>query len=165
MKTEKIPVVVLLQQVAVKNNAWIDHKWQAVGVLPTKNTTEKTPGEVLVSNINSEPIYQYNGLAIEFDTHELDSYYQNLIGKGAAIFIICNATDDRPKPFLITLSYDEAAIYMETDEIVFTATINAEIYQAIEEFVLENYHPEKRKKRKLKGGTAGSHYQKASVYE
>jgi hypothetical protein len=54
---------------------------------------------------------------------------------------------------------------METDETIYTVAIDIQIYQTIERFVLENYKPEKRKKRKLVKGTAGKHYQKMSIYE
>ncbi|CAB9540277.1 hypothetical protein BROOK1789B_1158 [Bathymodiolus brooksi thiotrophic gill symbiont] len=158
-------VAVLLQRFKI-DNPWITEKWQAIGVIPTKENVEQTNEITLISNINNEPIYQYDGFILELVRDELDSYYQNLVSDNASIFVVCREDDDnRPNPFLVTLSYDEAAIYMETDETVYAMAIDIQIYQTIERFVLENYKPKKRKKRKLVKGTAGEHYQKMSVYE
>lgn len=160
-----IPVVVFLQCIKIKDNIWIDQKWQAVGVVPSKKELEETHQPILVSNINDEPIYQYNDFILKLVNDELDSYYQNIRSNNASVFIICRYDDNQnPVPFLITLSYDEAAIYMETDEIIYTVAIDIQIYQILERFVLENYTPEKRKKRKLVKGTAGNHYKQASEY-
>jgi hypothetical protein len=160
-----LDVAILLQRFKI-DNPWITEKWQAIGVIPTKKNTGKTNEITLISNINNEPIYRHDGFILELVHDELDSYYQNLVSANANIFIVCREEDDdRPKPFLVTLSYDEAAIYMETDETIYTVAIDIQIYQTIERFVLENYKPEKRKKRKLVKGTAGKHYQKMSIYE
>lgn len=158
-------VAVLLQRFKI-DNPWIAEKWQAIGVIPTKKNTAQTKDITLISNINDQPVYQHNGFVLELVNDELDSYYQNLASDNASIFVVCREdNDNRPNPFLTTLSYDEAAIYMETDETVYAVAIDMQIYQTVERFVLENYKPEKRKKRKLVKGTAGEHYQKMSVYE
>lgn len=160
-----LPVSILLQRLKI-DNPWIEEKWQAIGVIPAKNNTTQTSEIILISNINNEPIYQYNGFILELVHDELDSYYQNIASNHASIFVVCHENDDNsPNPFLVTLSYDEAAIYMETDETVYAVAIDVQIYQIIERFVLENYKPERRKKRKLVKGTAGEHYQKMGVYE
>lgn len=168
-KCKKItmPVVVLLQRIKVKDNTWIDEKWQAIGVIPSKENIKVTRSEVaLISNIGNEPVYQYGGFTLELVCDELNSYYQNISSNNASMFIICHQDDDNsPTPFLVTLSYDEAAIYMETDEVVYSIAIDIGIYQIMEEFVLKNYQPEKRKKRRLVKGSAGDHYKQASVYE
>ncbi len=159
-------VDVLLQKIKVKNNIWINEKWQALGVIPNKENKNSSNLSTLISNINNEPVYQYRRFILEFVYDELDSYYQNISSNNASIFIICRYDDkNTPIPFLVTLSYDEAAIYMETDEIVYASAIDIEIYQKIEKFVLKYYQPKKRKKRKLIKGSAGEHYKKLSTYE
>lgn len=159
MRSLSIPVAVLLECTKVEANVWIDDKWQAVGVIPTvRNSTPKKTK--LTNNPDGRDVYRYDGFVLEFERDELDSYYQNLVADKASVFVICRPDEDGyPQPFLATLSYDEAAIYMETDEIVYTVGIHIEIYKKIENFVLKHYQPAPRKKRKLVKGSAGKHYQ------
>ena len=51
-------------------------------------------------------------------------------------------------PLLVTLSYDEAASYMEGDNPVFNLPIPAEMHAWVECYVIEHYRPEEKKKRK-----------------
>lgn len=66
-----------------------------------------------------------------------------------SVFIICNEEQGEPlQPFIVTLSYGEAISYMETDVRVERVKMPAELYRSLEQYVLANYVPEKRKKRK-----------------
>jgi hypothetical protein len=49
---------------------------------------------------------------------------------------------------MVTLSYDEAAAYTEVEEEVFAVPMPPEVYRWVENYVLEHYVPEKRRKRK-----------------
>ncbi|GIT47801.1 MAG: hypothetical protein Ct9H300mP13_5970 [Gammaproteobacteria bacterium] len=48
-------------------------------------------------------------------------------------------------PLLVTLSYDEAASYMETDSLFFNLPIPGEIQLWAEGYVLDHYRPLKRR--------------------
>ena len=66
-----------------------------------------------------------------------------------SVFVICSQeAGEPPRPIIATLSYGEATSYMETDELVESVAMPAEIYRWAERFVLEHYVPEKRRKRK-----------------
>jgi hypothetical protein len=66
-----------------------------------------------------------------------------------SVFIICNEEQGESlQPFIVTLSYGEATSYMETDVRVERVEMPAELYRSLEQYVLANYVPEKRKKRK-----------------
>ena len=58
-----------------------------------------------------------------------------------------------PGPVLVTPSFDEANAYSEGDDDVETVDKPAELVQWLEAFVIENYVPEKRKKRKRRAWT------------
>ena len=61
----------------------------------------------------------------------------------------CTLDDNGPlRPLIVTLSYDEAASYLESDDIVESVAMPAELYRWVENFVLEHYLPQKKKKRK-----------------
>ena len=52
-------------------------------------------------------------------------------------------------PFKVSVNYDEAASYMELEEQVFQVPMPPEVYRWLENFVVNNYIPVKKKKRKL----------------
>ncbi len=90
------------------------------------------------------------GFRLRLHRDEAESYYMNLTGERPAIFVICRQEDDEAlEPFLVTLSYDEASSYMEVEDAVFSVPMPPELYRWLEAFVLQNYVPEPRKKRKL----------------
>ena len=55
-----------------------------------------------------------------------------------------------PQPTMVSLSFDEAHAYLESEQEVFAVPVPPEIYRWAEAFVLSHYVPEKKIKRKLK---------------
>ena len=159
-KTIHIPVAALLGCEQISDNPWLNKSWYGVGVIPYDESEQAADDKILIAAYRDTYTYQFNGFTLELHHDELESYYQNLSGACARIFIVCRQNDDDdPIPFLITLSYDEAAVYMETDEIVFSTNIDIYIYQQVEQFLLKYYQPPKRKKRQRVSGSAGQQYQ------
>ena len=81
---------------------------------------------------------------------DIEGYHFNLEGESPWIFVIGEYADVEDEsgeivPLLVTLSYDEAASYMETDSLVFNLPIPGEIQLWVERYVLDDYRPvEKR---------------------
>lgn len=96
--------------------------------------------------------FLHEGYFIELFDDEAESYYANLMGAKPAVFVIGaeDEEEDTFAPLLVTLSYSEMTSYMEVDTPVFDLPIPAPIYEWVEGWVLENYHPEKKHKRKRK---------------
>jgi len=80
--------------------------------------------------------------------NECESYYCNLISDRPAVYLVCREEDDRPEPFLATLSYDEASSYIEGGDSAHPVAMPPEVYRWLERYVLEHYVPEKKLKRK-----------------
>jgi len=93
----------------------------------------------------------WSGLSVCLYKDDAESYYHNLMCEYPKAFIICKSDEleaEQCEPFLVTLSYDEAASYMEVDEQVLSVDMPPELYRWVEQFVVENYVPEKKRKRK-----------------
>ena len=60
------------------------------------------------------------------------------------------ADDGRPQPFLVSMSFDEAHAYLEGDDEIYAVDVPPELYRWTEAYVIANYFPEKKKKRKLR---------------
>ena len=93
--------------------------------------------------------YLWSELPIRLYVDQAESYYCNLMGEKPGAFVISRPSQDgRLEPFLVTLSYDEAAGYMEVDDRVDAVSMPPEVYRWVEAFVLEHYVPERKQKRK-----------------
>lgn len=143
------PVAVLVEHQAVHDNRWIDDRWVVTGVVAA--------GPLPDAGLHCRPIhadddsqqYLWSGLKIELHQDDTESYYANLMSDTPGVFVICDGgQEDELKPASVTLSYGEATSYMETDLRVERVAMPAEIYRWLEQYVLANYVPEKRKKRK-----------------
>lgn len=143
----RFPVVVLMQSEPSQHNTWSDHQWQAVGVTVRNDADVGTQAQLVHDNGEIKQ-YLYSGFAIRLHVDECESYYYNLIADVPRCYVITRRDDAGvPVPFLVSMSFDEANAYMESDEDVYVVDVPPEIYRWTESFVLMHYAPEQRKKR------------------
>lgn len=130
-------------------NRWVNGHWNVTGVVAgDKVGGEGIHGRQLHAATQGQQ-YLWTGLSVELHKDDAESYYFNLVSDHPSVFIICTQEEGAPpQPSIATLSYDEAASYMETDELVESVAMPPELYRWAEQFVLQHYVPEKRKKRK-----------------
>ena len=151
-KYSKFQVTVMMQRQEITNNPWTDASWKALGVMiDSRNDPELKHFERVVADADIEQ-YLWSGLPLGLYVDECESYYYNLMSDNPLIFVISRANEvlNLPEPFVVTASFDEANAYQESDDQVFSAAMAPDIYRWIEGFVLENYVPEKKYKRKRK---------------
>ena len=147
--SQQFPVAVLVEYQAVHDNRWIDGRWVVTGVVTGAQFADEGVHSKLVHSSESGQQYLWTGLNITLHPDDAESYYCNLMSDRPSAFIICNDGQDEPlQPSIVTLSYGEATSYMETDVRVERVDMPAELYHSLEHYVLANYVPEKRKKRK-----------------
>jgi len=125
---------------------------------PLKQSAQQQIEKTVVQNINDSGNTQadfskvlWTGFRLEFFRDGGESYWHTLIGDQQQLFVVCQDDEDEEfMPILVTADYDEAMAYQEADDTIFSAPMPARIYQVIERFVLENYAPAAKKKRKRK---------------
>ena len=148
---ESFELSIILKKESITNNIWETEQWSALGVVVGERKTEDgAESEVIFSDEHKQHII-YPGYIVSLYKDECESYYYNLLSESPRIFIVCRQddVDNTMQPVLVSASYDEAAAYHESDDEVYTVPMPAELYQWLEAYVLENYTPEKKKKRKL----------------
>jgi len=145
---DSFSVAVLVEFRETDDNRWEDGRWHVAGVVVAgPDDKEAAPRQLHATTQGRQ--YLHSGLNLQLYRDDAESYYYNLVSDNPSVFVICNQEAGEPlQPFIATLSYGEATSYMETDEIVETVAMPAELYRWAERFVLEHYVPEKRKKRK-----------------
>ena len=143
------PVVVLMQRQPSVISQWSDYQWQAIGVMSiTSGLTESTEPQVVHDEGDVMQVL-YSGFKVRLHVDECESYYFNLVSPEPHCYVIARVNEENvPIPFLVSMSFDEAHAYIETDDEVYAIDIPPELYRWTEAFVLQHYSPEKRKKRK-----------------
>lgn len=130
---------------------WSDLAWKVEQVLvgtefaqdPAADRPTPLPAK------EGEQTLLWSGLRVAVFPDQGESYYFNLLVDSPKVFVVC-ASDPRNglRPELITLDYDEAMSHVETDEDVQSAPMPPEMVHWLEGFVLENYVPERKSKRR-----------------
>ena len=149
---DTFPVAVLMEK-RPPVNQWADAYWKAVGVVVGESENDETR---LVHEQDEVQQYLIPGLTVRLYKDQCESYYHNMKSPQPSCYIICYRRDNAmPEPFLISMSFDEAHSYLEGDEEVYSVPVPPELYQHTEAYVIDNYFPEKKKKRKLNNWKQG----------
>ena len=152
---DRFPVSVIIERRSYPDKAWMVDSWSAIGVLPVETQATSVSCSSIYQSEDSEQ-FLYEGYCIELFQDDAESYYANLTGRNPGVFVICEHEEDEDgdeeeggtfRPLLVTLSYDEMASYIEVDTPVFDLPIPPPVYDWVEEWVLDNYQPEKKHKR------------------
>lgn len=139
------PVSVIMEK-SPSSNKWADHYWKAIGVIVGEQTATEP---ALIQEHGEVQQYLIPGLQVQLYKDQCESYYHNMRSPRPGCYIIAYKEENTmPAPFLVSMSFDEAHAYMEGDEEVYAVPIPPELYLATEAFMLDNYFPEKKLKRK-----------------
>lgn len=142
------PVSVLIDYTATPGNRWQRGRWHVAGLVAgVQGGGGIRHRRLRPAGADRQTLW--TGFDVTLHRDDAESYYFNLLGDTPRIFVICSPDPQLGlRPLSVTLSYDEAASYMEGEEIVEALAMPAALYRRVESFVLEHYVPEKRKKRK-----------------
>jgi len=145
-------VTVIMERRRPAVSQWVDYIWTAIGVAVgnTAGDEQETLDTPRIAQIEADAQLQiYSGYQVRLYVDECDSYYHNLVSPSPRCYIVVRREEDeQPRPFLVSLSFDEADAYAEGDDEVFAVAIPPELYRWTEAFVVTHYCPEQRKKRK-----------------
>jgi hypothetical protein len=122
---------------------------EVVGVVAGAATEGAGVSRLLIHSGPGGEQYLWTGFRLQLHRDGAESYYFNLVSDRPSVFVICRpGRDGRLKPALLTLGYDEAAAYMEVDELVARVAMPAEVYRWAESFVMQHYVPQRKNKRR-----------------
>ena len=150
------PISIVMQHSRITNNVWISEKWEVEAVVAGGEIFGNAPErKVTRIDANGEK-YIWSNYQIRLFKDEAEGYYFNIIADTPYVFVICRDEHDDGQlmPVSVSVNYDEAASHMEMDDQVFQVSMPAEIYRWVEAFVINNYVPVKKKKRKLENWVA-----------
>ena len=145
---QNFELAVILDKRRTHTTPWRTHTWGAAGVVAAAGG-DRSHGPQCIRAEEALEQYLWPGFELRLYRDEAESYYHNLTSDNPGLFIVCRFDEDeRPEPFLVTAAYDEASAYMEADDTVYRVPMPPEVYRWVEAYVLANYQPQERKKRK-----------------
>jgi hypothetical protein len=137
-------LAVILAREAVESR-WEDHRWQLLGVLPDVGGEPRTI--VMTARLTQR---LFPGFEVRLYPDEAEGYYLNASSGEPSVFVSLRTDEGEPDPypFQATLSYNEAARWMDGGEKVERVVAWPELAEWLGKWVEENYRPEPKKRRK-----------------
>ena len=135
---------VILAREAVESR-WETHRWHLLGVIPDVGGATRTVEE---SGDRLQRIFPCFEVKLHRD--EAEGYYLNVSSGEPSVFVSIRYDEGEPDPypFQATLSYNEAARWMDGGEKVDRAVAWPELAGWMGAFVELNYRPEPKKRQR-----------------
>ncbi len=152
-----LPVAVVIERREIVRKFWSAPSWYLSGVLVGDGLAPMADGTVIrESSQRDERLW--GGFTVTLYKDACERYWHALIGDKPLVYVVCRETGvvDDPdteagiEPIVVTIDYDEATAFAETDELVLSTEIPGELYRHMESFVLQHYRPKEFRKRKRK---------------
>ena len=137
-------MAVILERETVESR-WETHRWQLLGVVPDPGGETR---DILKDENSLQRIFPGVGVTLYRD--EAEGYYLNVSSDTPSVFVALRIDEasGEPFPFEATLSYNEAARWMDASERVERVPVWPELAAWMGAWVEENYRPEPKQRRK-----------------
>lgn len=154
----------------ITRSFWSMPSWylQTVAIGDSLVATEAlaSTGAVASGSTDKGDLFAWSGFHITLYKDACERYWHALIGDKPLVYVVCrdnaddidgtDASEVSIQPVIVTVDYDEATACAETDELVLSTQIPADLYRQMENFVLQHYKPKEFKKRKRKKWSEGA---------
>jgi hypothetical protein len=150
----RFPVTVIMQRTPLANR-WASERWDAIAVEIEDSSSVADAG--VAPGPGDAMRWRCPGHEIELHPVEAEGYYLNLSASAPTVFVLWrmaeqkdaeDVAEPRARPYIVTVSYSEAARFLDAGEQVDAVPMPASIRAAMEAFVAVHYRPEPRKKVK-----------------
>lgn len=138
-------VVIVMEKVPTRNR-WQSVRWQIAAVVPDEGHYQ-LPTEIK-GTTDSKKI-AHPGFEMGIFRDEGEGYFLNIHAPEPSIFATWrwNADESEAIPHSVTLSYNEAARWMDAQEKVERVPMPAALYETLSAWVEANYKPPEKKQR------------------
>lgn len=154
------PVAVLMQRDQL-NNRWQRWRWSLRDVLPaTAGGVAREIAPICLEWSESQSQWLYPGWSVQLFRDEAEGYHLNLTSPQPSWFVWwapaaepdCDdprhAPEGLPSIQAVTLSYNEAARWMDAGETIEIASLPAAVANWLADFASQHYKPEPRQRRR-----------------
>ena len=149
MTQPAIPVTVVMERREVASR-WVSHEWRAHAVLPDDEASSHLSPATAGSAASAGSQYsRHPGFVVTLYRDEAEGYFLNIGTPDPKVFVMWRQEEgeESPTPREVTVSYNEAARWMDAQEKVDTVPMPASMQPWLSEYVAQHYKPEPKKKR------------------
>ncbi|MDP3637290.1 MAG: DUF3305 domain-containing protein [Azonexus sp.] len=154
---KQFPVAVIVEKARL-DNRWVSEKWEAIGVIPAFDAAVDAPPQRIFADEQREH-FLAGHFPLQLFRDEVDNYHLNLTSPEPRVFVMWRmeqgADGDFAKPIEVTLSYGEAARWLDSGEQCDGVPMPPEIADWLGDFVNTHYKPAVRHKVKRNDPFAG----------
>lgn len=150
---KQFPVAVIIEK-TVLDNRWVSEKWEAIGVVPAFAAPVDAPPKRIFADEQREQ-FLAGHFPLELFRDEVDNYHLNLTSPEPRVFVMWREEDGFALPIEVTLSYGEAARWLDSGEHCDGVAMPPEIADWLGDFVNTHYKPAVRTKIKRNDPFAG----------
>jgi hypothetical protein len=129
------------------DNRWVDHRWEAIAVLPEEVHPGSTEAQRILQDSNVEQ-WLYPPLSLSLHADEVDDYRLNLSAPEPRLFVVTRDLDGVQVPIMISVSYGIAARMLDAGETVDGIPLPRELWDWAAQFSEANFRPPEPKKQK-----------------
>lgn len=141
---KQVPVAVIVEKLLLQNR-WASEKWEAIGVVPAFGVKlDDLPRRIFADETRQH--YLAGRFELELFRDEAEGYHLNLTSPQPRAFVMWRLEDDFARPYGVTLSYTEAARFLDAGEQVDGVPLPPEIADWLGDFVNTHYRPAPRRK-------------------
>ena len=140
----KFPIAIVIEKTRL-DNRWATEKWEVVGVVSAFAASEdKTPQLIFEDDRRQQ--YRVDGFSLALFRDEAENYYLNMSSPSPRVFVMWREEESFACPREVTVSYGEAARFLDSGEQVDGVPMPPEIADWVGDFVNQHYKPAPRKK-------------------
>jgi hypothetical protein len=138
-------MVAFILEREVMESRWEDHRWQVHAVVPDMGGEQRT---IVMSRDKIQRVYP--GFTVTLFPDEAEGYYLNASSEAPSVFVSVRLDEgaSEPYPFMATMSYNEAARWMDGGEKVERVPAWHDLAAWMGQWVEDNYRPEPKKRRR-----------------
>jgi hypothetical protein len=147
-----VQVAVIMRRVR-QNNRWQPWRWELAEVVAHEDGFGTEPRRLVKGE--DEERWLHPGLTVELFRDEAEGYYLNAATEAPAWFVLWRmedapSVDAEPiaRPEILTLSYNEAARWLDAQESVEQVPAPADVIEWMRAFAQEHYVPEPRRRKR-----------------
>lgn len=147
------PIAVIIEKARL-DNRWVSEKWEAIGVVPAFDTPAAEPPRQIFADDNRQQ-FLVGRFDLALFRDEVDNYHLNLTSPEPRVFVMWRLEGEQAQPKEVTLSYGEAARWLDSGEQCDGVPMPPEIADWLGDFVNTHYQPAVRTKIKRNDPFAG----------
>lgn len=145
----EFPVSIVMEGREKQRDQWRFVEWSAIGVLTAEELLEAGPRRLVIHEEGDCQRILWTNFSIRLVKDGAESYWSNLMAEHPSLFVVCRRDDSgEPEPFLVTVNYDDIIGYEEVDDDVYSLPLPPDLCKWLERYVVNNYVPQVKKKRK-----------------